>query len=188
MRKLFAAAVCAALASLPHAAAAAGSPNGIGGAMPAYYDHEIFTINFTELGPMAEKSILSHNPQFNFIFTSEAMLPDGSPFVSVIDAIPADGMNPLWNEVEVTFTSGHTPRQLFSDDEVGAAATSGEVSLHVTDEVYRCSVIGASIPPTLHGAGVRPATTSAATGTSAAPAGLAAPAATTWGALKRLYR
>ena len=44
---------------------------------------------------------------------SDAGLPDGAPFVSVIDAIPTDGFNPVWEEVQINFTAGNTPRQLF---------------------------------------------------------------------------
>ena len=50
--------------------------------------------------------------------------------------------NPLWQEVQIAFTAGHTPRQLTSDTEVLAAQASGEIALFPTDEVYRCSVVG----------------------------------------------
>jgi len=185
MKRLFALAAVASLAALPQAAAA-GSGNGIAGAIPAYYDAKIFTINFTELSPVAERVILASNPQFNFIYTSDALLPGGGPFVSVIDAIPADGMNPLWNEVEITFLPGHTPRQLFSDDEVLGAADAGEISLHDTDEVYRCSVIGASIPP--GGQGRSAVRAGSGTGTATDTPQGPTRATTTWGALKTLYR
>jgi len=66
----------------------------------------------------------------------------GVMFTSVLDAIQGDGFNPLWREVQITFNAGHTPRQLFSDNEVADAAAAGEIRLAPTDEVYRCSVIG----------------------------------------------
>jgi hypothetical protein len=71
-------------------------------------------------------------------------LPGGQPFISVIDAVPGDGMNPVWQEVQITFNSGFTPRQLYSDDEVLAAASglNPEITLTFTDEVYKCPVIG----------------------------------------------
>ncbi|MGE5296377.1 MAG: hypothetical protein ACM3VT_16265 [Solirubrobacterales bacterium] len=125
-------------------AALAASGNGRAGVTPAYYDAALFNINFTELPPGAESAILEHNKNFNIIYTSEdTTLPNGDMFISVLDAIQGDGFNPLWREVEITFNV--TPFQLFSDDEVLAAAQAGQISLHVTDEVYRCSVISPKI-------------------------------------------
>ena len=46
------------------------------------------------------------------------------------------------DEYEITYNDGVTPRQILSDDEVGRAAQSGEISLDPTGEVYRCAVIG----------------------------------------------
>ena len=69
-------------------------------------------------------------------------LPGGEPFVSVIDAIPGDGFNPIWEEVQITFTDDNTPRQLFSDDEIEAALNAGEITLTFTVEVYWCPVVG----------------------------------------------
>jgi len=109
--------------------------------MPAFYDGKVFTINFKELPPEAEKSAIDHNAAINKIFMSDP-LPGGQPFITVLDAIQGDGFNPLWREFRITFNSGHTPRQLTSDTEVADAAQSGEIAIHVTDEVYRCSVVG----------------------------------------------
>ena len=122
--------------------ARAASENGSAGDMPAYYDHELFTINFKELPAGGEQSTLLRNASINFIYMSDAGLPGGEPFISVIDAIQSDGFNPLWLEVQVNFTAGHTPRQLFSDDEIADAFEAGEITLDATDEVYRCSVVG----------------------------------------------
>jgi len=116
------------------------SAKGRGSAMPAYYDHKLFTINFTEL-TTAELTILAHNPGFNNIYQSD----QDPSFVSVIDAVPGDGMNPLWREVQVIFVT-IVPRQFFSDDEILAAAAAGQIRLEPTTEVYRCSVIGPSKP------------------------------------------
>src|ERR1043166_569171 len=96
----------------------AASSNGLAGAIPAYYDHELFTILFVEFSPQAERSILQHNTALNFIYQSDAGLPGNEPFISVIDAVPGDGFNPIWEEVQINFTAGNTPRQLFSDDEI----------------------------------------------------------------------
>ena len=123
---------------------AGGNLNGSAGDMPAYYDSMLFTINFKEFPAQAEKSILAHNNNFNIIYQSDPGLPGGLPFISVIDAIPGDGFNPLWREVQIVFNEGFTPRQLFSDDEILAASkgTNPEITLMPTDEVYRCSVVG----------------------------------------------
>jgi len=131
---------CLALAVL--SAASSGNAGGSGKTIPAYYDHQLFNIQFVEFSPAAEKSILQHNQSLNFIFQSDPGLPGGAPFISVIDAIPADGFNPVWEEVQITFTTGHTPRQLFSDDEIAAAVAAGEITLEFTGEVYWCPVVG----------------------------------------------
>src|SRR6266702_8304378 len=112
--------------------ARAGSANGSASVIPAYYDGNLFNIQFVEFSPAAEKSLLQHNASLNFIYQSDAGLPGGQPFISVIDAIPADGFNPIWEEVQVNFTPGHTPRQLFSDNEIGAAVAAGAITLTFT--------------------------------------------------------
>ena len=59
-------------------------------------------------------------------------------------AIQGDGFNPLWLQVLIVFNPGFTPHQFFSDTEVEAAASGDnpEITLVVTDEVYRCAVVG----------------------------------------------
>ncbi len=122
--------------------AQAQSVKGSASSILAYYDHNLFTIHFVEFAPVPEQALIQHNQSLNFIYQSDPGLPGGQPFVSVIDAIPGDGFNPIWEEVQITFTAGHTPRQLFSDDEVGAAAMAGEITLALTGEVYWCPVVG----------------------------------------------
>ncbi|HET9130989.1 MAG TPA: hypothetical protein VFO86_08585, partial [Terriglobia bacterium] len=95
-----------------------------------------------EFPPNAEKELLLHNHNINLIYQSDSGLPGGKPFISVIDSIPGDGFNPIWEEVQITFTAGHTARQLFSDDEVNSAVGSGEITLDFTGEVYWCPVVG----------------------------------------------
>jgi hypothetical protein len=116
--------------------------NGAASSIPAYYDHVLFTIHFVEFSPAAEKALLQHNKSLNFIYRSDPGLPGGQPFISVIDAIPGDGFNPIWEEVQITFTDSNTPRQLFSDNEVAAAVAAGEITLRFTGEVYWCPVVG----------------------------------------------
>src|SRR5437899_2259039 len=118
--------------------AGAASLNGSAGDMPAYYDDQLFNINFKELSSSAEASQLAHNGSINVIYMSDGGLPGGEMFVSVLDAIQGDGFNPLWQEVQIVFNPGFTPRQLTSDTDVEAAADAGEITLVPTDEVYRC--------------------------------------------------
>ena len=120
----------------------AGGVNGVASEIAAYYDHNLFTIQFVEFSAAAEKSLLQHNKSLNLIYQSDPGLPGGAPFISVIDAVPGDGFNPVWQEVQITFTAGHTPRQLFSDDEIADAVLAGEITLTFTDEVYWCPVVG----------------------------------------------
>jgi len=122
--------------------AQAGSTKGSASTIPAYYDAKLFNIQFVEFSPTAEKSLLQHNASLNFIYQSDPGLPGGQPFISVIDAVPADGFNPVWEEIQITFTAGNTPRQLFSDDEIAAAFDAGEITLEATGEVYWCPVVG----------------------------------------------
>ena len=119
-----------------------GSANGAASTIPSYYDAKLFNIHFVEFSPAAEKALLQHNKSLNFIYQSDAGLPGNKPFISVIDAVPADGFNPIWEEVQIAFTPGHTPRQLFSDDEIEAAFDAGEITLTFTGEVYWCPVVG----------------------------------------------
>lgn len=122
--------------------AQAGSTRGTASGIPAYYDAQLFTIQFVEFSAAAEQTLLQKNQSLNFIYQSDPGLPGGEPFISVIDAVPTDGFNPVWEEVQITFTAGNTPRQLFSDDEVAAAATAGEITLTFTGEVYWCPIVG----------------------------------------------
>ena len=115
----------------------ASNPNGSGGDMPAYYDDQLFTINFKLLKPD-----LHHNPSFNTIYQCDACAASGLNFVSVLDAIQGDGFNPIWEEVQITFNQGFAPVHLTSDTDVLAAAASGEITLTDTEEFYRCSVVG----------------------------------------------
>ncbi len=122
--------------------AVASSTNGRSGQMPAYYDAKLFTINFKELSSNAEVSQLRHNQSINTIYMSDGGLPNNQPFISVLDAIQGDGFNPLWQEVQIVFNDGFTPHQFTSDNDILAAAASGETTLIPTNEVYRCAVIG----------------------------------------------
>ena len=131
--------VLAAVLVLP-AQGLAASPNGSGGDMPAYYDGQLFTINFKQQPSGGETSLLAHNGSINTIYMSDQAEAAGVMFTSVLDAIQGDGFNPLWQEVQIVFKT--TPHQLFSDTEILAAAAAGQIKLVPTTEVYRCAVVG----------------------------------------------
>jgi hypothetical protein len=123
--------------------AMAGSMNGKAGQMPAYYDDTLFTINFKELPPGGEAAVLMHNKSINTIYQSDqAEQLCGFMFVSVLDAIQADGFNPLWQEVQIVFPDCASVVQFTSDNDILAAAAAKQIQLIPTTEVYRCSVVG----------------------------------------------
>lgn len=107
----------------------------------AYYDSTFFTINLMELSAQTSAEIIAHNQGLNEIYTTTDLDKGHSTFVPVIDAVPTDGFNPMWLQKIIVFNSGYTPHQFYSDDEVNAAVTSGEIHLVNGGEVYRCSVI-----------------------------------------------
>jgi len=132
--------VLAAALVLP-AQAPAASPNGSAGQMPAYYDGQLFTINFKQQPSGGEASLLTHNGSINTIYMSDQAEAQGFMFTSVLDAIQGDGFNPLWQEVQIVFVK-LPPKQFLSDNEILAAAAAGQIMLVPTTEVYRCSVVG----------------------------------------------
>jgi hypothetical protein len=123
----------------------ANSSRGIGSAIPAYYDGNLLRIIFVEFSSTAEATLIAHNTGLNFIYQSDPGLPNNQPFISVIDAIPGDGMNPIWEEVQIKFNTGFTPHQFFRDDDILAAASgpNPEITLDPTGEVYWCPIVGA---------------------------------------------
>jgi len=122
-------------------ALAAGSTNGAAGQRPAYYEGELFTVNMKELH--ASASIIAKNQSLNEIYASND-LDEEQDFISVINAIQGEGFNPLWHQNLIVFNAGFTPHQFVSEDEILAAAAgpNPEITIVVTDEVYRCSVVG----------------------------------------------
>ena len=121
--------------------AATGDPEGATTQMPAFFNGQQFTVNMVELPGGAENAILANNPSHNTIF-AQADLDQVQPFPPVINAIQGDGFNPLWQQVLIHFNPGVTPHQFTSEAGVQAAAAAGQITLTVTDEVYRCSVVG----------------------------------------------
>ena len=120
--------------------AAGGSPNGAASQRPVFYEGKQVTVNMFEV-PSSE-TLLDHNKSTNTIYASND-LDDEQDFLSVIDAIQGEGMNPLWHQVLIVFNDGFTPHQFTSEDEVLAAAAGAdpEITLVPTDEVYRCSIV-----------------------------------------------
>ena len=120
--------------------AAGGSPNGAASQRPVFYEGKQVTVNMFEV-PSSE-TLLDHNKSTNTIYATND-LDDEQDFLSVIDAIQGEGMNPLWHQVLIVFNDGFTPRQFTSEDEVLAAASGPdpEITLVPTDEVYRCSIV-----------------------------------------------
>ena len=112
------------------------------GNMDAYYDGQVFTINFMELPPGGEAANLQHNASINTIYMCDQCMTVGLMFVAVLDAIQGDGFNPLWQEAQIAFNPGVTPFQLTSDNDIATAEAAGLITVTLTDEVYRCSVIG----------------------------------------------
>jgi len=121
--------------------ALAASPHGAAGQMPAFYDGQMFTVNMKEM-PNSDP-LIEHNGSINIIYASND-LDEEQDFIPVLDAIQGDGFNPLWQQVLIVFNPGFTPHQFMSDVEVedAAAAPNPEIHLVVTDEVYRCAVVG----------------------------------------------
>lgn len=121
-------------------------PNsGVMNTIPAYYDGKLFNIIFVELPPAAEASLIAHNNSINVIYQSDPGLPGGKPFISVLDAIQGDGYNPLWREAQITFVGGVASAHQFTSDNDILAAASGdhpEITIEMTNEVYKCPVVG----------------------------------------------
>jgi hypothetical protein len=145
--RMFVAALGAVLALGLAGPALAQSSNA--GRMPAFYDCNVFTINFTVLPPDAAKKILADpSMQFNTIY----VFPDCPSFLMVLDAItgvakepvPRSGFNPLWQVVNVTFNNNTCPANQndFCKDDLITGSTA--VTLTPTDMLVRCSVLGPS--------------------------------------------
>ncbi len=130
-----------ALTLVPANIALASSSNGSGSDSPAFYDGRLLTINLVEV-PKSDP-LIANNPNTNTIYATDD-LDEPQELTPVIDAVPGDGFNPLWRQVLISFNAGVAPHQFLSDDEVKAAASGNhpEITLTVTDEIYRCSVVG----------------------------------------------
>ena len=72
----------------------------------------------------------------------DGILPGNIIFTSVIDAIPHDGMNPLWQEIQIVFGPGVEPFQIYSDADIPQLVADGLDQPWPTTEMYICSVVG----------------------------------------------
>lgn len=127
-----------------HAAAAVGTNgnvNGAAGEIPAFFNGKSFTINVKQISDTAAASIIAHNKSLNIIYVTND-LDETQQFAPVINAVPGQGMNALWLQVEIQFNAGTTPHQFTSEADILAAAQAGQITLVNTGEVYRNSVVG----------------------------------------------
>ena len=132
-----------ALATVAPAVAHAGTgdPEGSSTQMPAFFNGQQVTVNMVEFPEGAEDAALANSPSVNMIF-AQADLDQAQPFPPVINAIQGAGFNPRWQQVLIQFNPGVTPHPFTSVADIQAAAAAGQITLTVTDEVYRCSVVG----------------------------------------------
>ena len=117
--------------------------NGAAGQMPAFYDGAMFTVNMKQMPDGAGAALIAQNGSINKIYATND-LDNPQDFLPVINAIQGDGFNPLWQQILIKFNPGFTPHQFTSDEDVLAAAAgpNPEITLDVTNEMYRCSVVG----------------------------------------------
>ena len=120
-----------------------GNDNGAAGEIPALFNGKSVTINVKQLSDNAAASVLANNPNVKTIYVTND-LDEKQDFTPVINAIPGQGFNALWQQVLIRFNSGVTPHQFASEADILAAAKAGEITLIPTNEVYRDSVVGGS--------------------------------------------
>jgi len=120
-----------------------GNDNGAAGQIPALFNGKSVTINVKQLSDNAAASTLANNPNVKTIYVTND-LDEKQDFTPVINAIPGQGFNALWQQVLISFNPGFTPHQFTSEADILAAAKAGEITLIPTNEVYRDSVVGGS--------------------------------------------
>ena len=128
-------------AALAGQATTNGNENGAAGEIPALFNGKSVTINVKQLPDKASASTLAHNPSVQIIYVTND-LDEKQDFAPVINAIPGQGFNALWQQVLIQFNPGSAPHQFTSEADILAAAQAGEITLIPTGEVYRDSVVG----------------------------------------------
>jgi hypothetical protein len=121
--------------------ASAGNTKGAAGEIPAFFNGKSVTINVKQLSDTAAASIIAHNKNLNIIYVTND-LDEKQDFTPVINAVPGQGFNALWLQVQISFNPGVTPHQFTSEADILAAAKAGQITLVNTGEVYRDSVVG----------------------------------------------
>jgi hypothetical protein len=128
--------------SQPALLATRGNTNGAAGEIPAFFNGQSVTINVKQLPDKAAAAILANNPSIRIIYVTND-LDERQDFAPVINAVPGQQFNALWQQVLYRFNPGSTPHQFTSEADILAAARAGEITLMPTNEVYRDSVVGA---------------------------------------------
>ena len=118
-----------------------GNTNGAAGQIPALFNGKSVTINVKQLSDTAAASIIAHNKSLQIIYVTND-LDEKQDFRPVINAVPGQGFNALWLQVQISFNPGVTPHQFTSEADILAAAKAGQITLINTGEVYRDSVVG----------------------------------------------
>jgi hypothetical protein len=121
--------------------ATTGDPEGSSTDIPAVFNGQPVTVNMLELPNGGENAVLANNPSVNTIYAGKDLDIKAQPFPPVINAIQGAGFNPHWQQVLISFPQGVTPHGFASEADVLAAAKAGQITLTVTAEVYRCSVV-----------------------------------------------
>ena len=109
--------------------------------IPALFNGKSVTINVKQLSDKAAASLLANNPNIKTIYVTND-LDEKQDFTPVINAVPGQGFNALWLQVQIRFNPGVTPHQFTSEADILAAAKAGQITLINTGEVYRDSVVG----------------------------------------------
>src|SRR5215471_12030409 len=114
-----AAALALTLVGGTRAGSSGGSTNGIASEIQAYYDCSLLNILFVKFTGTAAANLVQHNKSINIIWQQDPSVPadENHP---VINAIPGDGFNPVWQEMQIKIVAGRNPGQLCRDDDVNA--------------------------------------------------------------------
>jgi hypothetical protein len=97
--------------------------------MPVYCDGRLLSIDIPGRPGAGSRDPQTRAAGGDVVYRSDARLPDGKPFISVLGSLQGEPFHPLWLVRGVAFTAGHSARQLHSTHEVLVAAASREISL-----------------------------------------------------------
>src|SRR5438876_174650 len=97
-----------------------------------FYDH-LVQVELKEEHPKPPKP--SEDSELNTIYRSSALV-NGQPFIDVIGILPEDEFEGHCLEVDLHFTV--QPYQLTSEQAIEEAVRRGDITLQVTERVFRC--------------------------------------------------